>query len=183
MNVFETILEIASSRLPEAGVDCLLIGGYAVNYYGYTRNTLDVDFMIVGSHLDKVKQLMMQAGFSNVSIQDNVAFFNHPGSALRVDFLSTDVVTMQTLLKGAIAITLQGHDLKVPALKDLIAMKIFALSGDTPRRMGKDLPDIAYLAMLHDLDMESDIRPLCEKFGTVKAFDLIRNHVAGLRSP
>jgi len=47
MTNLETILDVASRQLSAAGVDCILIGGFAVNYHGYTRNTLDVDFMIV----------------------------------------------------------------------------------------------------------------------------------------
>jgi hypothetical protein len=108
MRHLDTILALAARDLPAHGVDCLLIGGFAVNHHGYTRNTLDVDFMI--------------------------------------------------------------------------AMKIFALSQSVDRRMGKDLPDIAYLSVLHDLDMDSDIRPLCERCGTSGVFELIRNQVEALRS-
>jgi hypothetical protein len=59
-------------------------------------------------------------------------------------------------------------------------MKVFALSQDVDRRMGKDLADIAYLSVLHDLDLESDIRPLCGKFGNARTYDLIRNQVEAL---
>ena len=48
--------------------------------------------------------------------------------------------------------------------------------------MGKDLPDIAYLSVLHKLDLESDIRPLCNRFGTSGVYDLIRVQVEGLRA-
>ena len=183
MTSLDNILAIVSSQLPVAGVDCLLIGGFAVNYYGYTRNTLDVDFMIFSDKLDAVKQIMMRAGYTNVSIQDNVAFFNVPGDPFRVDFLRTDFDTMRSLLLGSVTISLHGHEVKLPALNDLIAMKIFALSGDPVRRLGKDLPDIAYLVTLHNLDMESDIRPLCDRFGTGKIYDLIRDQVEVLHSP
>ena len=178
----DAILAIASNQLPAAGVDCILIGGFAVNYPGYTRNTLDVDFMIVGEQLEAVRQIMIQAGFTNISIRENVAFFSAPDSPPRVDFLRVDAETMQKLLTGAIAVRVRGYELKVPALSDLIAMKIFALSQDTARRMGKDLPDIAYLSVLHDLDLVSDIRPLCDRFGTDKIYKLIRDQVEALRS-
>jgi len=35
MTSFDAILSVAARELPRAGVDCLLIGGFAVNYYGY----------------------------------------------------------------------------------------------------------------------------------------------------
>ena len=182
MKKLDEIFKIASQKLPVAGVDCILIGGFAVNYYGYTRNTLDVDFMIVTDQLDAVRQIMEQSGFTNISIEDNVAFFNAPPSSLRVDFLRADRDTMQKLLANAICVSVRGYPLKVPALKDLLAMKIFALSQDVARRMGKDLPDIAYLSVLHKLDLESDLRPLCNRFGTAQIFDLISNQMKALQT-
>jgi hypothetical protein len=68
----------------------------------------------------------------------------------------------------------------VPALKDLLAMKIFAFAQNGSRRLGKDLPDIAFLTVLHKLDLEKDIRPLCERFGNKDTFDLIKYQVEGL---
>jgi hypothetical protein len=182
MTNLKTILSIASHQLTAAGVDCLLIGGFAVNYHGYTRNTLDVDFMIVAEQLDAVRQIMTQAGFTNIVIEENVAFFSTPGSPLRVDFLRVDRDTMHELLARAVHARVQGCEFKVPSVRDLIAMKIFALSHDVARRMGKDLPDIAYLSVIHNLDLESDIRPLCNRFGTPETYELIRSHVEALRT-
>jgi len=53
-----------------------------------------------------------------------------------VDFLHTDRNTMQALLLNAVPITLHGFAVKVPALKDLIAMKIFSLSSSPASREG-----------------------------------------------
>jgi len=183
MRRLETILEIAARQLPAAGVDCLLIGGFAVNYYGYTRNTLDVDFMIIAEQLDDVRRIMKAAGFTNIDIHDNVAFFSAPDEGPRVDFLRIDASTMKKLLVNAVNADVRGQTLRLPALLDLIAMKIFAFAQSTARRMGKDLPDIAYLTILNNLDLESDIRPLCDRFGTPKVYELIRDQVDGIRAP
>ncbi len=183
MTNLETILDIAANQLPAAGVDCLLIGGFAVNYHGYTRNTLDVDFMIVAEQLDAVRHIMRRAEFTNVTIEDNVAFFTSARSPLRADFLRVDRETMGKLLAHAICASVHGFTLKVPALQDLLAMKIFALSQDVARRMGKDLPDIAYLSLLHHLDPTADLLPLCNRFGTPQVYDLIRSHLEALKTP
>jgi hypothetical protein len=153
----------------------------AVNFHGYTRNTLDVDFVVATERFDAVRDTMVAAGFTNITTGENVVFFNAPGSSLRVDFLRVDGGTMLGLLGNAIHANVQGCGVKVAALRDLLAMKIFALSQDVPRRMGKDLPDIANLVVLNNLDFETDIRPLCDRFGTPEACDLIRSHVEVLR--
>ena len=48
-------------------------------------------------------------------------------------------------------------------------------------RMGKDLPDIAFLTVINDLDPESVIRPLCDSFGSKETYELIMKHVEGIR--
>lgn len=180
MNVHD-ILEFVSKRLPEAGIDYLLIGGYAVNYYGYTRNTVDMDFMVASNQLTAVRSILTDAGFVNVSVEENVVFFNRPDLAIRVDFLRVDSETLKKLLINAVEADYYGCRVNVPALKDLLAMKIFAFAQSGGRRLGKDLPDIAFLTVLHKLDLDKDIRPLCERFGNKDTFDLIQYQVEGLK--
>jgi predicted nucleotidyltransferase len=179
MNV-HAIFELISRRLPQAGVEYLLIGGFAVNYYGYTRNTLDVDFMVASDQIDAVKAILGDAGFINISVEDNVVFFNRPDMAMRVDFLRVDNGTLKKLIAHAQEVDFYGCRITVPALKDLLAMKIFALAQSGGRRMGKDLPDIAFLVVLHKLDLDQDIRPLCERFGKGDTYDLIKSQVEAL---
>jgi len=138
--------------------------------------------MILSNQLGAVRQVMVNAGFINVEILDNVAFFHASEDGPRADFLRVNEETMEKLLANAVEVTVRGHTLRLPALKDLLAMKIFALSQSVERRMGKDLPDIAYLTVLNDLDVEDDIRPLCDRFGTEDTFELIRKQVEGLEA-
>lgn len=179
--MFEDIFKIISETLPEAGVDCLLIGGFAVNHYGFTRNTLDVDFMIVSSDANLVRSLMHDAGFINIDERDNVMFCSKPEGGLRMDFLKVDTGTMRNLQDHASEVTLYGSNVRLPCLLDLIAMKIFALTQNTARRMAKDLPDIAYLTVLNHLDLEADIKPLCDRFGSPVVYDMIRGQIEELR--
>jgi len=176
----DKVFRIASSVLPAAGAECLLIGGFAVNYYGYTRNTLDVDFMIAAEDLENVSVVMRDSGFVNILVRENVAFFSTPEGGPRVDFLRVDRDTMAELSSRAVAVSIHGCRLRVPALRDLIAMKVFAFAQSPERRMGKDLPDIAYLSVLNRLDFEADIRPLCDRFGTLEAAAMIRRQIEGL---
>jgi len=181
MTDLDNIFDIVSQQLPAEGIDCLLIGGFAVNHYGYTRNTLDVDFMIVGSSVNDVHRIMTEAGYTNVDIRDNVAFFSREDEGMRVDFLRVDDSTMTRLLDGSVTAIIRNRELRVPALKHLIAMKIHSLAQDTARRMGKDLPDIAYLSVINDLNCEEDVKPLCEQFGTPDVYKLIHDQIRGIQ--
>lgn len=175
------IFTLAAETLPAAGITCLLIGGFAVNHYGYTRNTLDVDLMIVSERRDDVRQVMIREGFTNASVHENVMFFQRPGSRWRVDFLSVDEDTMAQLVSRAEQVFTCGKTIRVPALKDLIAMKLFSLAQNVERRMGKDLPDIAHLAIFNSLDLDRDIHPLAVRYASEDVFKLVANQIKALQ--
>lgn len=55
---FELIFDVVGRQLPAAGVEFLVIGGHAVNHYGYSRATIDVDFMIASGDVATVRAVM-----------------------------------------------------------------------------------------------------------------------------
>lgn len=69
--------------LNRAGVEYLLVGGYAVNHYGYHRFTEDIDFWIAVSedNFDKVLSAIRQffgedlPGLNKTFLRDNEALF------------------------------------------------------------------------------------------------------------
>ena len=159
----EFIFEMVGTRLPQADVDFLMIGGHAVNQYGYSRATIDVDFMIASDDLDSVQSVMKDAGFTNISQSENVVFFNKPGFALRVDFLKVDANTMKTLLLDAQEVEYGGQLVKIPSLENLIAMKLFSLSSGSSGRWEKDFPDIVHLVVENGMNIDENLKPLCER--------------------
>ncbi|MDA0323611.1 MAG: hypothetical protein O2923_12980 [Verrucomicrobia bacterium] len=76
--------------------------------------------MILGSQLNAVRRVMLDAGFPNVSVHDNVVFFSSSETDPRVDFLRVDANTMQKLLANAVEIEIRGFALKVPAIRDQV---------------------------------------------------------------
>ena len=178
----QTIFDVVVGKLSAAGVECLLIGGFAVNYYGYTRNTLDVDWMIVAEQRDTVRAIMKREGFTNVAVHENVMFFQRPGSGWRVDFLQADADTMAQLLSRAKSVAVHGATVKVPALKDLIAMKLFSLAQNPERRTGKDLPDIVHLSVFNGLDLERDIHPLATRYASEAVFKIVSDQIKALQT-
>lgn len=164
------VFNVVGRKLPEAGIEFVMIGGHAVNHYGYSRATIDIDFMIAARDMSMVRSLMKDSGFSNISESKNVVFFEHPNLPYRVDFLQIDSGSMQKLLAHAAQIDYAGISLKVPSLKDLISMKLFALKHGSKRREEKDFPDIVNLVIEHKLELENELKPLCEKFADAQIF-------------
>jgi hypothetical protein len=125
---------------------------------------------------------MKDAGFTNISESENVVFFNKPEIPVRVDFLQVDPATMRELLSGAERIEYGGQVLKVPSLANLIAMKLFALKNGSKRRAEKDFPDIVNLAIEHNLDVENDLKPLCDQFADAEIFSKLTRHIKEQRN-
>lgn len=173
----EFILDVVGQQLPAAGVEFLMIGGHAVNHYGYSRATIDIDFMIAASDVETVRSIMKNAGFSNVSHSENVVFFSNPNLPIRVDFLQVDQETMLELLNRSRRIEYGGQELKVPCLENLIAMKLFALKSGSPKREEKDVPDIVNLAVEHQLDLEKVLKPLCGQFADENIYIRLAEHI------
>lgn len=177
------VLKAAADALRQAGVDVLLVGGFAVNHYGFTRSTADIDFMMALDRCAAARRTMLAAGFEAVDEHDTVAFYRMPGNPIRIDFLKVDSDTMQKLIERAVGIDFHGHAVKVPALEDLIAMKLFALKHSWNRRVHKDLPDVVQLARLNKLDVTTVLKPLALRFADLAILDKIAEEIACRESP
>lgn len=70
----KSIFQLVGRDFPEQGIQALLVGGHAVNAHGYTRATLDVDFMIVSDQEEKIRELMKARGYVNQSNHAGVLF-------------------------------------------------------------------------------------------------------------
>lgn len=181
MSELQQIFQLVSG-LEASGIETLLVGGMAVNHYGYTRNTLDVDFMIASSALDTVRAKLKAMGYTNIAEHESVLFFNKPGSSLRIDFLKADSATVRHLREQAVAIELSGCHVKVPALRDLLAMKFFSLKQAFAARADKDLPDIAWLAVINGLNPEADLHPLAQKYADEAIYNCVIKRIAALEN-
>ncbi len=65
-------------------VSYVLVGGFAVNYYGYVRTTLDIDFLLNPSieNARKIMTTLQDFGFGKAGIPQK--YFEKPGSAIHL---------------------------------------------------------------------------------------------------
>jgi len=159
-----------------------IIGGHAVNHYGVIRATQDIDFMIASPQADAVRQIMRDAGFTNIAMHETVMFFSRPDSPLRVDFLKIAPDTMQKLMANAVKTQYAGSQaVTVPRLHDLLAMKLFALNTGGPKRRDKDFGDIVNLVIENGVEVDGELKALCQEFGTDALYTDLRTRIEELR--
>ncbi len=74
---FENEFEEVLAAFYEYKVSYMLVGGYAVNFHGYERNTSDLDIWVKSTHenLDKIAAALNKLGFDKSSI-DHIRKFD-----------------------------------------------------------------------------------------------------------
>jgi len=113
------------------GVRYVLVGGFAVNYYGYVRTTQDIDFLIYPSpeNAPRIMLALTDLGFGKAGIP--VEYFAREGSAIhlgvepnRIDLLTClKGVANDTIFANMERIQLEDISLNIIALQDLLAAK------------------------------------------------------------
>ena len=172
MNLFQATLASVLEVLKSQRIDCLLVGGLAVNYHGYGRSTQDIDLMMVVPDSDAIVKAMKDAGFTSYSVSPLVLFFKKPEPSVRVDFLRIDPETFSILMRSAVAANIMGCQVKIPSLPDLLAMKLFSY-GQAPSRRIKDLQDIVALCLENKIDAETDLKPLALKYASEEIYQQV----------
>ena len=176
MSFFATIHEEAASRK----LRFLVIGGLAVNHYGYSRETSDLDFFISQNDRSQWMELLKHFGYSSHNDGGNFIQYNPPAqNAWPVDLLLVQEKTFAPILAASQQADFFGVKTRVPSLEHLIALKLHALKNTRMSRFLKDFLDVEYLIRINQLDIKSkNIHELFEKYGTPDLYDKISRSLA-----
>jgi predicted nucleotidyltransferase len=117
--------------LNEEKIDYLLIGGYAVGYYGYPRTTADMDIWIAptSENAAKIVSVMKQFGMQSPEIKPelflssgNIVRMGVP--PMRIEILNEiDGVKFDECYKNHELTEMQGVTVKIISLHDLLINK------------------------------------------------------------
>ena len=134
-------------------VEYVLVGGFAVNYYGYVRTTQDIDLLVFPKpdNARRVMAALADFGFGSAGI--STTLFEHEGSAVhlgaepnRIDLLtSLKGVRNADVFEGAQEIELEGARVRIISLEHLVVSK---RASDRAR----DLADAEELTKINQTD-------------------------------
>lgn len=174
-----TVFHFIASVCSRKNISCVLIGGFAVNYYKVTRQTADVDFLITKDDFDKIISLLEEEGFKQDYSQEVFARLTTEKPYLMdLDFMFVDKETLDKIIKEGKEITIAGEKFIVPCLLHLIALKLHAIKYNPKIREYKDFMDIIELIKVNKIDTRSnDFKNLCLKYGTEELYHKILEKV------
>lgn len=153
--------------LAESGVPLLIVGGTAVQVYGYSRFTKDFDCVIAREDDARLAAVLKVAGYEEFDRHNVVARYRH---ATRRDWiidtllLSADTFgKMWALRQTERLATIEMH---VAAPQHVIAMKLHAVK-QNPARTMSDVLDILELIKLQRARFSRDeLAEICDRYGT-----------------
>jgi hypothetical protein len=162
-------LEKTAAFLDSNGYRWALIGGLAMQAYGLSRATQDVDLVVEGTACEAVVAHMRSLGFETLHVSEG--FSNHLHQALgRVDFAYVDAATAERLFAACRQMTgILGRAVAVPSPEHLIAMKVHAAKND-PSRAFREMADIEHLLRQPGVK-PADVRRYFDAAGLTRWFD------------
>lgn len=179
---YPTIFDFIATEFKKAGIDFVLIGGFAVNAYDFTRQTKDIDFMIADQDYEKAKKVFENAEFQEFEHEKTFSRWRTNCAPPILDLIFTDRSSLTKLIEHGTEKTIAGRHIKVPSLEHLIAMKLHAMKQQPERREWKDWIDVIQLIKVNHVDVKADhFRELCLKFGTEELYRRIVDHEAKVK--
>jgi predicted nucleotidyltransferase len=132
------------------GVQYVLVGGHAVNFYGYVRTTQDIDLLVFPSteNAQRIMKAIAEFGFGGAGIPQKL--FEREAGAVhigtepnRIDLLtSLKGVSNEKIFAGSQSVDMDGVLVSIISLDDLLQVK---RSSDRPR----DLADADELSKIN----------------------------------
>jgi hypothetical protein len=173
---FETI----ETETRKRDLQFLVIGGLAVNLYGYSRDTADLDLLIYAGRREPWLDLFSQLGYA--VYKDGGSFIqlsSEQHAAWPVDLMLVQEKTFAPMFAASREVDLYGTPSRIPSLDHLIALKLHALKNTRFDRFLKDFMDVENLIRINRLDLKSEnIRQLFAKYGTMELYDKVSRSLA-----
>jgi len=132
------------------GVRYVLVGGHAVNYYGYVRTTQDMDLLVLPTteNAKRVMDALSAFGFGGAGIPRELFERDRGAVHLGVEPNRIDILTSlkgvdnTTIFEGADDVEIDGVDVSIISFEDLLQVK---RNSDRPR----DLADADELSKIN----------------------------------
>lgn len=177
MNLFERV----AYAVEREGLSVLVIGGHAVNAYGYTRTTLDVDFLVAVESFCEWRAVFESAGYRWAGQTETFARMDPPATdppSLPVDVMLVSSDTFSKLYAERQLLDFGGTRLPVPNPLNLMALKLHAMRNPARFKKGKDLPDILNLISVCQIDTKSrEFRETLDRYASDETRLLLDAHL------
>ena len=171
----ERLLLVLTRACEVAGTRWAVIGGIAMNAYGYARATVDFDIVAEERHRVRLVDALTAEGFRVLHDVEGFTNLLHAEAELgRLDVMWLEPATADRVLDRARSVS-DGErvTIRVPAPEHLAAMKVRAIQCQ-PTRVFRDGADLQHLLSLPGLDHD-EVRGYFERAGLADLYRRLRD--------
>jgi hypothetical protein len=177
---FERVLKTILTEFRRHRIRYAVIGGFALGILGYTRATMDLDFLVHREDLERLHKTLTALGYSRLIQTENVSHYQHPEQTWGgVDFLHAFRKVSLGMLARAKRYKIFGNQtIRVADPEDVIGLKVQAMVNDAERK-SQEIADIEMVMRLYRskldwdrieefydaFDLKEEARRLRERYG------------------
>jgi len=171
---FDMVVRTVTELLEREAIEYAIIGGLAVQAWGFSRFTQDADIVVRMSAKQRVLALVESIGYETFHVAEGYSNHEHPDADFgRLDFMYVDDATADKLFSRAVVRRVIGDiEAPVPRPEHIIAMKVLAIK-NAPRRVWGEMKDIQHLLKVPDIDRD-EVREYFVRNGLLRLYDDIK---------
>ncbi len=171
MGFFQTIQDEAQKR----NLRFLVIGGLAVNMHKFSRDTADLDLLVLKDAREAWLDLFAKLGYVIYADRGVFVQLTPPAAgAWPADLMFVNSDTFSQMMSAALEVDMFGARLSIPSLDHLLALKVHALKHGHLGRFGKDLLDVDNLIRINKVDVRSEkFRLMFLKYGSAELYEKV----------
>lgn len=171
MGFFQTIRDEAQKR----NLQFLVIGGLAVNLHGHSRDTADLDLLVLNETRPLWLEIFKGLGYTIYSDGGVFIQLDPPEKgAWPVDLMFVNAETFTKMMQVSLEEDIFGARLRIPRLDHLLALKVHALKNTHTGRFMKDFMDVENLIRIHKLNIRNEeYRVMFLKYGDAELYEKV----------
>lgn len=163
-----------------AGLDYLIIGGFAASFWGTPRFTGDVDVAIRGADFATMQSIAATIGYSQLFLHPQSAFAHYGSSdqtGFRLDLMLVDDDTWSKLRQDVVFGDLGGPTpYPIVSALHFIAMKLHSAKQHDRTEYHKDLNDIVETMLAQKIELgDLEAHGILQKHGTERTIQLLKD--------
>lgn len=170
-----SILREVASSAAEENIQFLVIGGLAVVFYGYSRDTADIDLLVSGDQVGAWERILARNRYSVWRRAEMfIQFKPVVEGAWPVDLMLVREATFAPMFTASQEVEIFGARVRIPAVEHLLALKLHALRHTHIERFSKDFLDVEGIVRHSSIDLRAPkYRDLFLKYGTLDLYEKI----------
>ncbi len=170
---FDEVLASFVGFFEREGVRYAVIGGLAMQAFGYSRFTRDIDFAAEKGARARIVAFAESLGYETLHVSEGYSnHLHHDPAKGRVDFMYVDEETAGKLFpQTSLKPVLGDLQVRIPRPEHLAAMKAISMK-NSPQRVLIDSPDVQFLLSLPETD-RTEVREYFARHGLLELFDAI----------